>query len=424
MFSPFTRSRIINNCQPGRYYATKKFTKQSVKTTKPIQAKTLSDIIEDNKKNQNALKNVSTMPNKSLFETESKKRSRTIEDTVGIYQKNPYSTLVKREQQLQEAGVPADVHQKERRRLSSSLRKQQWIENSKNPKPKELSHRAKERSTPVDPVILAWVKKIYAGKVTKNKKFIQAQIDSRRGAPPYIDAIFRKDKLKKIASAKNLSTIPEPIPCQSSTESMKYIPEFAFAGRSNVGKSTLLNTLVGSLGKAAVSSKPGMTQTLNFYRLSNYFCFVDLPGYGFAYAKEKKIDNWNELIRWYLVNRQKAVLKRVFVLIDARHGLKEPDREFLKFLNLNNVKNQIILTKSDTVYPDDLARRIKIINDEISTARSTIPDVLLISGKTHSGILEVQKAMCSLMPKQNIIKHEEKIELSRMNPRPEKIPLL
>ncbi|KAF9939725.1 hypothetical protein BGZ65_009670 [Modicella reniformis] len=109
------------------------------------------------------------------------------------------------------------------------------------------------------------------------------------------------------------------------------LQEIAIVGRSNVGKSTMLNTLTGSPNTARVSSKPGLTRQLNFYRCGDKFVLVDMPGYGFAFAKEEDKESWKELIEEYLGSRR--TLRRIYVMIDARHGLKVPDKEFLAMLD-------------------------------------------------------------------------------------------
>ncbi|KAF9349679.1 hypothetical protein BGX34_001649 [Mortierella sp. NVP85] len=137
------------------------------------------------------------------------------------------------------------------------------------------------------------------------------------------------------------------------------LQEIAIVGRSNVGKSTMLNTLTQSPNTARVSSKPGLTRQLNFYRCGDKFVLVDMPGYGFAFAKEEDKTRWKELIEHYLGSRK--TLRRIYVMIDARHGLKVPDREFLGMLDSKSKKFQVVLTKCDLVSPPDLARCYKLV---------------------------------------------------------------
>ena len=132
-------------------------------------------------------------------------------------------------------------------------------------------------------------------------------------------------------------------------------PEIAFAGRSNVGKSSLINALVGQLRLARASNTPGRTQELNFFTDPNDDLYlVDMPGYGFAEAPKEKVAAWNKVIRAYLAGRR--TLLRVFLLIDARHGLKPPDDEIMTLLNSSAVSYQVVLTKADKINKTDLVK--------------------------------------------------------------------
>lgn len=131
------------------------------------------------------------------------------------------------------------------------------------------------------------------------------------------------------------------------------VPEVAFAGRSNVGKSSLINLLVNSKKAARVSSKPGCTRQINFYSMySNKFRLVDLPGYGYSCAGKEEIAQYLGLVEYYLTQREN--LRRVFVLIDGRIGLKEIDKDFICWLTYNNIDFSIVLTKTDKVNQKDL----------------------------------------------------------------------
>jgi GTP-binding protein len=125
------------------------------------------------------------------------------------------------------------------------------------------------------------------------------------------------------------------------------LPEVAFVGRSNVGKSSLLNALVQNKGMARVSNTPGRTQQINFFRLDNKLMLVDLPGYGFAKASKSDRAKWTRLMKYYLGDRR--TLRRVFVLVDSRHGLKDSDEEMMDLLDDAAVPYQIILTKIDKI---------------------------------------------------------------------------
>ncbi|MBP9752668.1 MAG: YihA family ribosome biogenesis GTP-binding protein [Proteobacteria bacterium] len=125
------------------------------------------------------------------------------------------------------------------------------------------------------------------------------------------------------------------------------LPEIAFAGRSNVGKSSLINALLNRKGVARTSNTPGRTQELNFFNIHNTFYLVDMPGYGFAKAPKEVVKKWNTLIKNYLLKRSN--LKRVYVLVDSRHGLKPNDMEFLDMLDECAISYQIVLTKTDKI---------------------------------------------------------------------------
>lgn len=125
------------------------------------------------------------------------------------------------------------------------------------------------------------------------------------------------------------------------------IPEIAFAGRSNVGKSSLINGLTNRKGLAKTSNTPGRTQCLNYFNVQDQFFLVDMPGYGYAEAPKKLVQQWQGLIRRYLLGR--TTLKRVFVLVDSRHGIKETDLAMMKMLDECAVSYQIVLTKMDKI---------------------------------------------------------------------------
>ena len=165
-------------------------------------------------------------------------------------------------------------------------------------------------------------------------------------------------------------------------------PEIAFAGRSNVGKSSLLNALTGRKTLARVSVTPGRTRQLNFFLLGERLMLVDLPGYGYAKASKSDIKAWTSLAGRYLKGRPN--LRRVLLLVDARHGLKEPDRQMLKMFDEAAVSNQIVLTKSDKQGLEDLARVRGAVAEEISRHVAAHPEILLSSALTGMGIPELR----------------------------------
>ncbi|KAF9180154.1 hypothetical protein BGZ51_006408 [Haplosporangium sp. Z 767] len=186
------------------------------------------------------------------------------------------------------------------------------------------------------------------------------------------------------------------------------LQEIAVVGRSNVGKSTMLNTLTESPNTARVSSKPGLTRQLNFYRCGDSFVLVDMPGYGFAFAKEEDKTAWTELIDEYLGSRK--TLKRIYVMIDARHGLKAADKEFLSTLDKKSKKFQVILTKCDLVTPPDLARCYMTVQEELKKSyNNAITDrLLMVSSYTGAGMNNLRKDMLFVCGQNILVRERER----------------
>jgi GTP-binding protein len=172
------------------------------------------------------------------------------------------------------------------------------------------------------------------------------------------------------------------------------LPEVAFAGRSNVGKSSLLNALTGQTALARTSHTPGRTQQLNFFDLGGRLMLVDMPGYGYAEASKGEVLRWTRLVRAYLEGR--AGLRRTLLLIDARHGLKETDRPWLEMFDEAAVSYQVVLTKADKVKPPELARGIVKLTAELARHVAAHPDVAVTSAHEARGIVELRAALAAL----------------------------
>src|ERR1700758_5778074 len=172
--------------------------------------------------------------------------------------------------------------------------------------------------------------------------------------------------------------------------------EVPFAGRSNVGKSSLINALTGRNNLARTSHTPGRTQELIFFEgPDKALRLVDMPGYGYAAAPKSKVQSWTELIHKFLLGR--ASLARVYLLIDARHGLKDVDLDVLKTLDRSAVSYQIVLTKADQVKRAELEQRISDVKVSLATHPAAFPELIATSSETAAGIPELRAAMVRLL---------------------------
>ena len=172
------------------------------------------------------------------------------------------------------------------------------------------------------------------------------------------------------------------------------LPEIAFAGRSNVGKSSLVNALTGRKTLARTSHTPGRTQQLNFFDLGARLMIADMPGYGYARAPKAEVEKWTRLVNAYLKGRQQ--LLRVLVLIDARHGLKEVDHKVMKMLDTSAVSYQLVLTKIDKVKPGPLEKLLEKMRGEMSRHVAAHPIIRCTSSAKKQGIEELRAEIMRL----------------------------
>ncbi|CAM9227076.1 unnamed protein product, partial [Scytosiphon promiscuus] len=285
----------------------------------------------------------------------------------------------------------------------------------------EISKRRQFKEIPIDPKVMRHLDTLGMGmerkKIERGRKMRLYRRGALSSAVPGATASEDKPKtfdhptwaVKQVSSVTTLEEIPPAV---------AHLPEVALVGRSNVGKSTLLNALVGLKKhpdrRASVSDTPGETRTLDFFQLGKgrraKMVLADMPGYGFAYAHEKQRHDWKGLMMAYLRGRG-APLKRVMLLLDARHGFKKADIEFLELLydpkgpspfgKYHPPKIQILLTKCDLVKRIDLARRVVFVRHQLEevSRRQTSLSVMTLSALKGAGVVELQKELAALDPK-------------------------
>jgi GTP-binding protein len=186
-----------------------------------------------------------------------------------------------------------------------------------------------------------------------------------------------------------------------SAPALEFLPaadrvEIAFAGRSNVGKSSLINALLRQNGLARTSNTPGRTQDLNFFLTDEVPLYVvDMPGYGFAKAPKEKVEAWTELVSDYL--RGRPTLARVFLLIDSRHGLKPPDLEIMAMLDAAAVSYQVVLTKADKINATELEALTEATSKALAKHAAAFPVLIATSAEKGSGIAELRAAIAKIL---------------------------
>lgn len=211
-----------------------------------------------------------------------------------------------------------------------------------------------------------------------------------------------EERAQKLAEKEAAKLFSGPVEFLLSAPQLKFlpdptVPEIAFCGRSNVGKSTLLNALTGRKSIARTSVTPGRTQELNVFDIgaveggAPQFRMVDMPGYGFAKAPVEVVEKWKKLVRTYL--RGRVVLNRTLVLVDSRHGLKDVDREMMTMLDEAAVSYRVVMTKADKVKASELAKTAAAVEAEAKKHVAAFPHLHITSSEKGMGIAELRAAV-------------------------------
>jgi GTP-binding protein len=194
----------------------------------------------------------------------------------------------------------------------------------------------------------------------------------------------------RVTSAEFLQSSPGLEACPQDD-----VPEFAFIGRSNVGKSSLLNLLTGKQGLARVSQTPGCTQLINFFKINGAFRMVDLPGYGYAKVPKGHRAAFQDIIAGYIADRSN--LRRVFVLVDSRHEPQKIDLEFLEWLGEVDRPFSVVFTKIDKLKPSHVKKNTEVFLEALAAVHAGTPDVFLTSSKTRDGKREILGSIGALL---------------------------
>ena len=211
--------------------------------------------------------------------------------------------------------------------------------------------------------------------------------------PVYEELDESKKEIGRLLFSKETSFVKGVVDMQGLPNPDKI--EVCFSGRSNVGKSSLINALTGRKGLARASNTPGRTQEINFFSIPENHYLVDLPGYGYANAPVKVVEQWQNLLKQYLAGRQS--LRRAFVLVDGRHGVKKVDTEIMSMLDSSAVTFQVVLTKLDKVKENDQENILDQIRTSLQKHPAAFPEIILTSSKKGWGIQTLRSVIAMLV---------------------------
>ena len=211
--------------------------------------------------------------------------------------------------------------------------------------------------------------------------------------PDYEELDESKKELGRLLFSKETSFVKGVVDMQGLPNPNKI--EVCFSGRSNVGKSSLINALTGRKGLARASNTPGRTQEINFFSIPENHYLVDLPGYGYANAPVKVVEQWQNLLKQYLAGRQS--LRRAFVLVDGRHGVKKVDTEIMSMLDGSAVTFQVVLTKLDKVKEKDCENILEQVRSNLQNHPAAFPEIILTSSQKGWGIQTLRSVIAMLV---------------------------